>query len=60
MLLHEYLFKQGKIELGEDGKPSFATMTEEFANALANDPEKFDLFETAFNAWLKKQDESQQ
>jgi hypothetical protein len=59
VLLHEYLLQKGKIDI-VDGKPSFSTMTEEFANALVNDPERLDQFEVAFNNWLAKQDQPQE
>lgn len=59
VLLHEFLLQKGKLNL-VDGSPSFTTLKESFVDALVNDPERLDLFETAFNNWLQKKDKSQE
>jgi len=51
-LLHAYLLEKEKIDL-VDGKPSFKTMTEDFARDWLD---KRELFAGKFNAWLEKQD----
>jgi hypothetical protein len=57
VLLHEYLLEKGRIELNEEGKPSFKTMKEEFARNWLDRPNEFNK---AFAAWLMKKDSNQQ
>lgn len=57
ILFHEYLLQKGKIELNETGKPSFSTMSDEFARKLVN---RWDKIKEIFEIWLEKQDKDAQ
>ena len=56
-LIHEYLFQQGNIELNGEGKPSFATMPEEFARSWLDNRQ---AFARSFATWVSKKDGSAQ
>lgn len=54
VLLKEYLLQKGKLEIDQEkGAPSFTTLQESWVKEFLD---RLDEFETAFNAWLQKQD----